>query len=270
MWSVFFRGVCLIHNVPITSTGDEGAGLFQVIWKCSGDVRSVSFSLWDVVQCIIRCLLVTHKQVLGLLLVSGTQKLFCGVESGCQKLSRMNWWIRCAGDMWQGRSVYVGRFPSLLPAETFLTCSLSCLTSSWSAGRQSLSRWGDGAQSGLTRGRHRGKDFVYLWAVSVLLEKRSVPFRWNFQGESFWVSQWPLCKHCYYVVLVANECLIQAFIFLLCFLSTWSSPRGVNIRPRFHRRKQADQLKVTKNYHRAPLSQHWTARMCSGTLFKRS
>lgn len=123
MWSVFFRGVCLIHNVPITSAGDQGVGLFQVIWKCSGDVRSVSFSPWDVVQCIIRCLLGTHKQVLGRLLEAGIQKLFCGVASGCQKLSRMHWWIRCPGDMWHGRSVYVERFPSLLPAETCLTCS---------------------------------------------------------------------------------------------------------------------------------------------------
>lgn len=48
-----------------------------------------------------------------------------------------------------------------------------------------------------------------------------------------------------YVVLVANECLIVAFIFLLCFLSMLSSPRGVNIRPRFYHRRQVGQLKVT-------------------------
>lgn len=82
MWSVFFHGVCLIHSVPKMNAGDQGLGLFQVIWKCSGDVCSVSCSPWDVVLWLHnkKCLLVTHKQALGLLLESSKQSpfLWCG------------------------------------------------------------------------------------------------------------------------------------------------------------------------------------------------
>lgn len=66
---------------------------------------------------------------------------------------------------------------------------LSSLISSWSAGSKFLSSWYDGAQRSLSRGGHRGRYFVYFWALSVLLEKSSVLFRWNFQGASFWISQ---------------------------------------------------------------------------------
>ena len=108
-------------------------------------------------------------------------------------------------------SLHGKRFPSLLSApETFLTCSLSLL-SSWWAGSQFLR-----------------KDFVYFRVGYHLggISKVKVP-------ESIGVTFISIT----YMVLVASVCVIVAFIFLLCFLSTFPSSREVNIRPAFSRRQ---------------------------------
>lgn len=57
------------------------------------------------------------------------------------------------------------------------------LISSWSAGRQFFSSWDDGAQRSLAGQTQR--EGLCLLLSGVLIEKRSVPFRWTFQGESF-------------------------------------------------------------------------------------
>lgn len=156
---------------------------------------------------------------------------------------------------------------SLVPPGCNLPHLLWCLTT----GRQPLSSWGDGARSSLTSGRrrHRGKDFVYLWAVSAVIEKRSVPWRWNFQGESFWVSQWPLCKHllmwCWLPRNAWSWRLYSfcAFSACYCHLRELISGPGFTVEDRVARsRSPTPSASLT-------LSLHWAAPMCSGTLSKR-
>lgn len=72
-----------------------------------------------------------------------------------------------------------------------------------------------------------------------------------------------------YVVLVANEFLILAFVFLLCFLSMFLSPWEVNIRPEFYSRRQLTSSRSPKLPRSPTISLHWAAHMCSGTHFKR-
>lgn len=102
MKSIFPRS--LSHGVPIDTTGDQGLGLFQVIWKCSGDVYCVSFRPWAVLQWLHnkKCLLVTHSKLrASRRTASRVQRAinFSVGENGCQKLGRMSWWIRCR-DSW--------------------------------------------------------------------------------------------------------------------------------------------------------------------------
>lgn len=156
-----------------------------MFWWC---VQCLSSSL-DVVQWLRnkRCLLGAHKQVLGLLLESSKQEAFLWSRewmSGAFKDERIGL------TSWRSVTWKEISWGSRVSAQSWnLPPWLSWLTSSWSAGSKFLHSWCDGAQRSLTRGSHRGKYFVYFWAASVLPEERSGRVRWNFQGESFWISQ---------------------------------------------------------------------------------